>query len=370
MNSLLELMNKEFSKLEIDNSKIKYKKENIKGIEDFISDDKACADIIKYLLKTDFIEYPDKKDEIYDVAQGRARHSLINYLLGCIFKPFGSLYQSFYMLVDHNNIDKNESKIIWLLTALYHDIGYFLKALSDKDYNYRNNFTYYLYEDSDQITDPTYSFADTHSDSLAYTYDEIEEYDIFNRQQRENWGGIEKVNHGILGGAYIFNKTMKKFSTKASYSSREIIRSKVFSLAIGQHNIFKSDKVEDDHRLPPLLINKLSSDSDYRIDSSTPLLLFLSLVDTIECTKKFSKKENDKHSLQTLTVLKSIDIDVTSEKVIVDYSRLREHISTRDDANDLCEVLENYEKNVVELGNWTSFQISKIKEDNYEICMN
>lgn len=365
MKSLLELMNEVYHGLNLDDSQVKYKREKIKGLEDFISDDRACADIIRYQLNADFVSFPDKRDEVYEIAQGRARHSLINYLLGLVFKPFGNLFSLFNTLI--NEVDENESERLWLLTAIYHDIGYFQKAVLDSSFDYRDNYKKYLYSDPSEEESWLYDFQIKYPRSFAYTYLEIEEYDVYNRKQRLNWKAIEKVNHGILGGAYIFDKSMQKLEKHKSKSRKEILINKAFSLTIGQHNIFKSDRVEDDNELPEILKTKLASTSPFKIGETTPLLFFLCLVDTIECTKKFSKKENDKHSLQTLTVLKRIGAEISETSIEIDLSNLREYILTRPDGEILLEVLEGYKKSILGLGAWTSFSVMEKNGDSFVI---
>lgn len=97
---------------------------------------------------------------------------------------------------------------------------------------------------------------------------------------------LSDLNHGIYGGAYLFNRLMKK----PLHMRKEQLYIKAVCMCIAQHNIFKSTSDEIDQKLDEYLsLEKLKHNSDFKINEEYPLLLFLSLVDTIECVKNLVK---------------------------------------------------------------------------------
>ena len=98
------------------------------------------------------------------------------------------------------------------------------------------------------------------------------------------------------------------------------------------------------------------SDSDFVIESSHTLLLLLSLVDTIECVKKYSKQENGDKYLQSITVLKNIMVDVSADELVVDYSKLAERELKITKKNEICGRIV---ANVYDLRKWTCFDVSE-----------
>ena len=84
------------------------------------------------------------------------------------------------------------------------------------------------------------------------------------------------------------------------------------------------------------------------------LLLFLCLVDTLECVKRFSKGENEKTSLQTKTVLSSINISATQETITIDYSQLHKRIVEKNNP-DFTDSYRRYHEGILNLHDWTAF---------------
>ena len=132
-----------------------------------------------------------------------------------------------------------------------------------------------------------------------------------------------------------------------------------------RHNIFKSSSKECDRKYPEGLLKKLGHDSSFRINRKTPLLLLLSLVDTIECVKKFGKKDqedNGNKSFEALTVLKSIFVFSDKEKIEIDLSEFAKKMKKKGIDK------EEYWKSISTLSNWTELKVTE-KDDVFTIVL-
>lgn len=92
------------------------------------------------------------------------------------------------------------------------------------------------------------------------------------------------------------------------------------------------------------------------------MLLFLSLIDTIECVKKLSKGRNVDKYLESLTVLKSISVSVQCDCIEIDYSALKKEVLSKND-KELEEVFDSYLDTVSALNTWTTF-LTKFDSSN------
>ena len=114
--------------------------------------------------------------------------------------------------------------------------------------------------------------------------------------------------------------------------------------------MFKSDTIEQDKKFP----NKprvLQSSSNFRISNHTPLLLFLSLIDTFECVKKFGKENNNKN-VKALTILINIYISVYKNTIVIDYSKLFNYIHDKNNGS-LEQSIKSYCESLMGLETWT-----------------
>lgn len=333
MKTLLSLMNEQLGEI---------KGSNFKSVESFIANDKLSTQFIREMLNDKDYDEIDKTSPIYAIAEARARHSVITFLMGLVFGKF------------HAMIPKDKFKL-WLMISLYHDIAYTSKYITQGNLNYKDEFSPFLLTDEydESALYELRNFSLTAKDVFAYTYDQILAYDSYARKYHEKKNGIEKIDHGILGGVITFSRLIRKAIKSKSLNELKDIKS--ICLVIAQHNIYKSSSLENDERLPRDL-EKLKSTSKFKVGLETPLLLFLSLIDTIECVKKFSKSNNKKENqyLQTLTVLKSINIEITEKEIVIDYSSLKKELALK---SDLYETANNYFANVNNLGQWTQFNV-------------
>lgn len=333
-------------------------------IDEFVRDGTESVKFIRAILRDDEFKLPDKKSGLYDIAKLRACHSAITFLIGLVFFKYEG-FES--MILNSSYVKKTDGYMgivrLWMLVALYHDYGYSLSDIKNAMADIRSNIKYYLLNDvySDKRLKDIQQFSKYHKDALAYTYDEIERYDLWSRQWRQKQEhGKEKVDHGILGGIRIFNRLINRtLKTPENWGYRnELLAIKASCLTIAQHNIYKSDSRERDFEYGTDL-SKLHSTSEFVIDGNTPLLLLLSLVDTFECVKNLGKKENPREYLETHTVLSSIGVLISPDELTIDFSKLDKRIGSKKDEN-LKSTYMRYKENLLNLGHWTSFTVTDL----------
>lgn len=365
MKSLLDLMDDELHRLPLP---LKYT-----SVSEFINDDESSATFIRDLLKDDDFQTPDKASDIYDFAKTRARHSAITFLMGLVFRRFAGIFplipQTATLPTHSDKKTSDQALRMWLITSLYHDKAYYSEYIKSGSLDYRKTFKYFLLTDdySDERLECILNYRHNCPRAFAHTYANILSYDQYarNYHAREK-DSIEKVDHGILGGVIVFNDLVRK-SFKSPKSTEELPAIKACCLTIAQHNIFKSDSAQRD-KLYPSDLSYLYHDTDFRIERTTPLLLFLCLVDTLECVKRFSKGENDKTSLQTMTVLSSINISVTQDTIIIDYAKLRKRIKEKNNPA-FTSNYERYYDGIRNLHEWTAFYATARNDKPDEITI-
>ena len=295
---------------------------------DFLKDDSKSAEYIRNTLKDQNYVHPEQNAAVYSIAQGRARHSAVTFLLGLVFQNF-HLFEKIFTPIDVKvkNIE-DANKYIWLRSALYHDIGMTSDLILKRNLSLKNDFKHYLYTDDYDDLIELNEYISKSNGVLAFSYSEILRYGLYikNERHKKNADTVEKdrleyksrgiIDHGILGGSILFDRYAEKLH------GFELKVLKVVSLTISQHNMYKAD-ADSDSAYRKYGLNKLLSTSNYKLSSQTPLLLFLSLIDTIECVKTFSKGNNPDKYLETITVLKSIYISVDRNTIRIDYSQLK-----------------------------------------------
>lgn len=362
--TLEEILNRELGKLT--------NVEHFKELDCFINNDKDCAEFINTLVAEneddDIIQIPPEGSELFKISQRRAQHTVLTYLLGLAFLPF---VEQFLFSSNKKNTHSNSQDFLedWRITAIFHDIGYFNKHITNSDYNLREGVTYWLLTDdyTDVRNKPLgclNNFSCKFPSSFAYTYAEIESYDKYSRERRSGQNGGERIDHGILGGTSSFNMLVRRIKNNQKVLTlydHALIHAKKACMAIAQHNIYKSDSDENDAKLPDALYPKLAFTSFFRISQNTPLLLFLSLVDTIECVKKFSKGESEKQYFKSLTVLRKVNMSISDNSIMLDLSELKAECdkkSVNSGNNNLLKIFNDYYTGITDLPKWTKFNVS------------
>ena len=331
-------------------------------VSEILENDENSAEFIRAVLHDDdFIDLTPKND-LYEFSKDRARHSVITFLIGIVLMDF---YDIGKVITNKllNNKSKEQLTHLWMLTSLYHDWAYGCEKITDSDYNLRSSTTYYLLQDlySDTQLESINRFSILYPSTMAYDYKEIEEYDRYARNyHKQRNDSYERVDHGILGGVKIFDRLAKRIIKLERITKEDDFKeAKTSCLTIAQHNIFKSNSKEND-KAYGLALSKLHSDSDFTISMTTPLLLLLSLVDTIECVKKLGRYEN-KTYLQKNTILTNILLQLYDNRIIIDYSELIKRIVQKKD-KELEQKIKEYMDSVCNLGNWTTFYATKTSD--------
>lgn len=341
--------------------------------QEIISSDENSAEFIRWLLIDEDFREAIPGNPIYEFSKGRARHSVLTFLVGMIFIDSFGFVESIQKVFEYSG-DRDKAIRLWMLTALYHDRAYYSTYLSKPDLDYRRIVSYYLLDDIYKPdTNPLAvinGFTGKRPAAMAYTYDEIEAYDSYARSIHPfNNNDKELVDHGILGGVTVFDMLAKKLIKKRSKLQEhdfldELLDIKTSSITIAQHNIFKSEKKEYDLKYGPELA-KLHHNSPFVINMSTPLLLLLSLVDTFECIKRFSKSENERSYLQMETVLEKIAVKVGSGSITANFNELVSHIENNKDKTLFNNCYKKYWSSLCGIGSWTAF--SAEKQDGFSV---
>ena len=351
--TLKELMDDELGRLKLP--------EEFSNLEAFINDGKKSAKFISDLLKDSSYNIPNDNDSLYETAEIRARHSVVTFLVGLALRNFGDLFNNIPEIVD---CPQDQAEHMWLITSLYHDKAYFSAYVEALDIDYRKKFSPYLL--TDNLPDEWSAinkFSMFYPGTLAYTYDEIEKYDEYAIEYHRENKGKEKRDHGILGGVMMFSDLAKKAVKQGLTDELPII--KACSLAVAQHNIFKSSDKKSDERYINYKLNRLLSSSPFQITQKQPLLLFLSLVDTIECAKNLSRGKNSGKYLETLTVLKNIQVLIQKDSIELDFTLLEKEISKKEN-KELRDSFDRYLKSLECIHAWTVFHVETNSAEKYK----
>lgn len=349
LKNLLELFNEEFKQYH------PFFDFSVKDMETILTNESKCAELLNKLSL-------DGKElyfvsESLSIIQGRARHSLISYFLGLSIRKFENVFDKIYAMANDNYFFmKNKSPqwltyYLWFITSANHDYGYYTKFISKKisiqELHLESNV---LRDEENNKKSALWEYEKNHTNVLKNSYLQIQNYYLYSQKFLEIKNRDEKNDHGILGGLLFYNNALKKFSKEnEDFIEGKIYFHKTSCLTICQHNIFKSDSPETDQFYGKEL-SHLYYDSNYFIDEQTPLLFLLSLADSIECVKKFSRKENDASYLETKTVLKNIFLEVSEKEIFLDFGALEKIIQTK--KKEVKENFESYLKSLENLSKW------------------
>ena len=91
-------------------------------------------------------------------------------------------------------------------------------------------------------------------------------------------------------------------------------------------------------------------------------MLFLALIDTVECVKKLGRTNNRKSFFQAKTVLKSIRVKVDRYSIEIDYSELKSRLEKKKDES-LIRNYNSYIDGVKDLSSWTCFKVENIENE-------
>lgn len=331
------------------------------SVKEIIASDENSAAFIREVLDDESFSALEHENPLFEFAKSRAQHSVLTFFIGLVFLDFCDFRREIANTV-LNSYNEKDVISLWMLTALYHDWGYHSNDLTKMDLDFRKIIKYDLLTDDykeESWLQILQDFSRLHPHILAYTYDEIKNYDRYARSYHAKYpNDTEKVDHGILGGMKIFDRLVKRIGVEVSKdvitssTQKRLLCIKIACLTIAQHNIFKSSSVENDKNYG-IDLRKLHSTSDFKISMDTPLLLLLSLVDTFECIKRFGQAKNESKYLQKNTILESITLGVSPQIITIDYSNLSDKIQKKD--TNLHECFTKYINGLYNIGTWTSF---------------
>lgn len=368
LKSLFELFNEELSNFPSSGAY------GYNSIEDFITDDKKSAKFINDLNYGENTLFNDI--ELHKISHGRARHSVIALFLGLVLKKFKNLFGNCASVLNDDNLDYlvfGEPYInykLWMITSINHDYGYHSKHIFLKKSIDDLNLKFKLFDDNQNYCyEPLINYSSKYFKVLKNSYNQIINYYEYSQKYHELNFDEEKNDHGILGALLLYDRVnrihYKKFNNyeknlnyfSDDFGMNDILFYKTVCLTIAQHNIYKS-KTEETDKLYGLELSHLHHNSGYKIDSKYTLLYFLSLVDTLECVKVFSKYEAKTKYFETLTILKNVEVSVDENEILIDFSKLYEKIKI--DKIEMLEKFNHHIESIKSLKEWTTLKVDDL----------
>lgn len=294
----------------------------------------------------------------------RIKHILFSFGLGVVIASFCKLSSKIEESYKNNyKIDK-AFIYAWLTVCLYHDFGYFVGS---------------SYIKTDDIEDLVlghkifdYSYCSSRYSKSLY----IEYYK--NKYSTQNWDKCEYDirkneevgDHGILGGYILFERLCSSETQNSNSiinnvdsTTKDTISFRIpfyqdICFRIMEHNIWKNNSVlENDHPF-----REIDKENFQIIEYKEPLLYLLSLVDTIEMTKRFCTYIDDSEEKEKFiypkTLGKKIKVDITSGQIRIDYSEMDTFIRT----NNYFNNVDNWVSAVVSLKEWVDVDSSNTKQ--------
>lgn len=349
--------------------------DKFKSVEEFIGNNDKCLDLIYGLLNLS----RDDKTMLNKNNFNRASHIIITFLLGI------GIEKQEKIISGVNVFNSLSDKDLWMYTSLLHDYGYFRnELLISKPYE-DLELEYDLLTDtySDAAIECLNDYSIRFPEYCTFKYQTIRDYYAYKREYISTYGideNGEANDHGIIGACLAFSqyiqhyvkfeypRIMRNGTDRDNWLITEPLLYKTACLVAAQHNLFKSGSKESDSKYIEYNLTSLLSTAPVQINENNALLLMLSIVDTIECSKRFSKKTNPKKYLQTMTILKNIDIEVNVDFILVDFTNLSNFILKRKkDNNELINQLESHIINITHLNQWTSYHGEK--RSDYEVII-
>jgi len=248
----------------------------------------------------EFLDYSNKTKDIYDVLEliepYRNLHIVTDYFLGILIYENNSRIRTYidrqiknFTSTDNNSAD-DSFKYFWFLICFYHDVGYYfeknIKSIGslrtlENDLKIGNKLP--------KLLGVPKLYNSVHDNYLKYRIEKCKVYD-----------------HGIVGGMLIYDRLIKIYNDKKnmngqnSFLYKNLIWSEsmlnyfqLIASVILTHNIwYKNEKVDTVDEI--ILYKKYNLDKLIISDSKRiitlkrfPLLFLLSLVDSIEPTKRY-----------------------------------------------------------------------------------
>lgn len=373
-----------------------------RNIGDFMCDKEKCLRLIYHYLDVNNI-YQQQDLNWYNSY--RSQHILFTFLLGL------GISNRYNLLQGVNTINMMPDEYLWMLTSIVHDYGYLKQGLGELPELCDIDGKYYLLSDDSKAwqLDETNRYSQNYPKYLTYTYDTISNYYNYRRIQlnkhpdnKDN----ETVDHGIFGACkcyeeycdFFIENLYRQYCVSSNdkendvriceYNSvrinpnQHIVRLartepvlyKTACLIAAQHNMFRSNGPASDYEYSKYGLSALLSSSPIAVTIDNPLLYLLSIVDTIECTKRFSRNSScnglflHPSRLSVKTILQNIDIELDDDGIIVDYSKLESKIRKnnkffllKNDWNrEMLKLLEHHVSNVAGMQTWIKCKTEQV----------
>ncbi len=370
-------------------------------LNSFFYNKDECLTLLYHILDLGHDHYSEiLPDNLY-----RCQHTFVTFLLGwAMAKRYG-------LLEGINVINSMPDEYLWVLTSLVHDYGYIKAGIAREISLEALDGKYHLLSDtcSFKQLDSTIDYSSRYPHYLTYSYETISNYYNYRHSTLKSYPpskDYEANDHGIYGACKCYEEYCE-FYIKNEYphycitindnaddikrmgyehyivnnrpeivqlARTEPLLYKTACLITAQHNMFKSTNATDsDYEhfgLHPLL-----SSAPIAIDRNNPLLFLLSLVDTIECTKRFEKMPL-KDGGYTIGipiefVLHNVRIRMDDDGIIIDYSSLSKVISNYNSSlrEDLQVELNKQVRNVVGLKDWVKCETRQIGQYTVKVLL-
>lgn len=338
---------------------LKLKEVGLEPISNVVDNKKYCIRYINKILR----KYGNKVTIPFQLTLSqydfRVKHVLFSFGLGIVFANFYNLKTKIEEEYRHFEID-NTFIYVWMTLCLYHDFGYFIGSSYIQTDSIENLHLDYIIFDYDYC-------KSRYSNNLYVEYYK----DKFSKQKRnqKNMAEQEEVgDHGILGGYVLFDRLysseVKPISLKKNlmrniydlesphdgleYHLERIPLYQDICYRIMEHNIWKNkDNFAEDHPF-----YEIGSKTFKYIDVFEPLLYLLSLVDTIEMTKKFCKYSDDsqekEHFVFPKTLGSKIKVKISDTSIDIDYLEFEKYIKE----HKFFDSIEDWKHSIIGLNDW------------------
>lgn len=311
----------------------------------------------------------------------RAQHCIVTYLMGIAINKRLKILKE----------DRLKS-MLWVQASASHDYGYLSDRINNSDLELTDlNLKYNLFTD-DYKEDFLIKLNDIKKrkkNFFTYTNDELMNYFQYSKFYHKK---IEKrvaptkeqCDHGIVGACLIFDKYCRQTSKekeKGLEPNEEITDvQKIAAYNIASHNVFKNSQTYSqwkkiDKKLDELHLQKLKSDSNFRIEKKNELLTLLSLVDTIECYKIY-QREGERSYVNLVKLLNCIEVNFNINKrtMIFDINPYINYVKdnkrrSEEDKNAIVEITKKHFENICKLNNWTELVGKRIDDFSVEISL-
>ncbi len=293
----------------------------------------------------------------------RVKHILFSFGLGIVISSFGNLKNK--IEDEYKKYGVQQSFIYtWITLCLYHDFGYFIGGshlriddIEKIELKY-NIFNY------------TYCCSRYSKELYCHYYRNKYKWQNWSKNNYNLTENEEVGDHGILGGYVLFERLYsseievdyknKKFAFQPGNTELCFERIPLYQdicFRIMEHNIWKDNNLYEISN--PLY--EIDAGHFLRIDFVEPLLYLLSIVDTIEMTKKFCRysdesKDKDRYVFPK-TLGNYIKIDISDEVIDIDYSELEYFIKK----HKYFDSVEGWKASVIGLNDWVCIDAYELK---------